>query len=77
MLITVCQHISKFYLLITMAAHIIPSNKRYNVLRLPMTRKEYFVQHTKYQFIKLIKETSQLDLDRCLTFLYYTVHRIF
>ena len=41
---------------------------RYNVLRLPMTRKEYYVQCTKYQFLKLIRETSQLDLDRCLTF---------
>ena len=25
------------------------------------------VQCTKYQFLKLIRETSQLDLDRCLT----------
>ena len=40
---------------------------RYNALRLPMTRKEYYVQCTKYQFLKLIRETSQLDLDRCLT----------
>ena len=35
--------------------------------KLPMTRKEYYVQCTKYQFLKLIRETSQLDLDRCLT----------
>ena len=40
---------------------------RYNALRLPMTRKEYYVQCTQYQFLKLLKETSQLDLDRCLT----------
>ena len=40
---------------------------RYNALRLHMTRKEYYVQCTKYQFLKLIRETSQLDLDRCLT----------
>ena len=40
---------------------------RYNALRLPMPRKEYYVQCTKYQFLKLIRETSQLDLDRCLT----------
>ena len=40
---------------------------RYNVLRLPMTRKEYYVQCTTYQFLKLIRETSQMDLDRCLT----------
>ena len=36
---------------------------RYNVLRLPMTKKEYYTQCAKYQFIKLIRETSQLDLD--------------
>ena len=40
---------------------------KYNALRLPMTRKEYYVQCTKYQVLKLIRETSQLDLDRCLT----------
>ena len=42
---------------------------RYNALRLPMTRKKYYVhvQCTKYQFLKLIRETSQLGLDRCLT----------
>ena len=40
---------------------------RYNALRLPMTRKEYYVQCTKYQFLKLIRQSSQLDLDRCLT----------
>ena len=39
----------------------------HNVLRLPRTRKEYYVQCTKCQFLKLIKETSQLDIDRCLT----------
>ena len=39
---------------------------RYNPLRLPMTRKEHYVQCTKYQFLTLIRETSQLDLDRCL-----------
>ena len=32
-----------------------------------MTRKEYYVQSTKYQLFKLIRETPQLDLDRCLT----------
>ena len=39
---------------------------RYNALRLPMTRKEYYVQCTKFQFLKLIRKTSQMDLDRCL-----------
>ena len=32
-----------------------------------MTKREYYVQCTKYQYLKLIRETSQLDLDRCLT----------
>ena len=34
------------------------------VLRFPMTRREYFVQSTKYQFLKLIRETSVIDLNR-------------
>ena len=34
-------------------------NLRYIILRLPMTRHEYFVQCTKYQLLKLIRETSQ------------------
>ena len=33
-------------------------------MRLPMTRREYFAECTKYQFLKLIRETSQTDLDR-------------
>ena len=40
-------------------------NLRYNILRLPMTRHEYFVQCTKYQLLKLIRETPQDDLNRC------------
>ena len=32
-----------------------------------MIRKEYYVQSTKYQLLKLIRETPQLDLDQCLT----------
>ena len=35
-------------------------------LRLPMTRREYFVQSTKYQFLKLIRETSVIDLNRTI-----------
>ena len=42
-------------------------NLRHQALRLPMTRKEYYVQSTKYQLFKLIREIPQLDLDRCLT----------
>ena len=40
---------------------------RPTTLRLPMTKREYYVQCTKHQYLKLIRETSQLDLDRCLT----------
>ena len=35
-------------------------------LRLPMTKQEYFVQSTKYQFLKLIRETSVIDLNRTI-----------
>ena len=42
-------------------------NLRHQDLRLPMTRKEYYVQSTKYQLFKLIRKTPQLDLDQCLT----------
>ena len=35
---------------------------RYRILRLPMTRHEYFVQCTKYQLLRLIRETPQPDL---------------
>ena len=42
-------------------------NLRHQDLRLPMTRKKYYVQSTKYQLFKLIRETPQLDFDRCLT----------
>ena len=34
-------------------------NLRIQALRLPMTRKEYYVQSTKYQLLKLIRETLQ------------------
>ena len=35
-------------------------------LRLPMTRLEYFVQSTNYKFLKLITETSVIDLNRTI-----------
>ena len=38
---------------------------RYRILRLPMTRHEYYVQCTKYQLLRLIRETPPLDLNRC------------
>ena len=37
---------------------------RHNILRLPMTKREYFVQCTRYQFLKLIRETPLLELNR-------------
>ena len=37
-------------------------NLRYRILRLPMARHEYFVQCTKYQLLRLIRETPQLTL---------------
>ena len=40
---------------------------RHNVVRLPLTKREYYVRCTKYQFLKLIRDTSQSDLDRSLT----------
>ena len=33
-----------------------------------MTRREYFVQSTRYQFLKLIRETSVIDLNRTINF---------
>ena len=40
-------------------------NLRNNIIRLPMTRHEYFVQCTKYQLLKVIRETPQDDINRC------------
>ena len=37
---------------------------RYNILRLPMTKREYFVQCTRYQFLKLIQEIPLVELNR-------------
>ena len=37
---------------------------RHNILRLPMTKREYFVQCTRYQFLKLIRETPLVELNR-------------
>ena len=46
-----------------------------------MTRHEYFVQCTKYQLLKLIRETPQDDLNRCthlniIQFLSYFIYSI-
>ena len=37
---------------------------RHNILRLPMTKREYFVECTRYQFLKLIRETPLVELNR-------------
>ena len=37
---------------------------RYNILRFSMTKREYFVQCTRYQFQKLIRETPLVELNR-------------
>ena len=53
---------------VTESAH--NHNLRHQALKLPMTRKEYYVQSTKYQLFKLIRETPQLDLDRSFLVLF-------
>ena len=40
---------------------------RHNVVPLPMTKRKYHVQCNKYQILKLIRDTSQSELDRSLT----------
>ena len=40
-------------------------NLRSTTLRLPMTGlREFFVQFTKYQFLRLIRDTTVIDLNR-------------
>ena len=39
-------------------------NLRSTTLRLPMTRMEFFVQSTKYQFLRLVRDTPVIDLNR-------------
>ena len=57
-------------------------NLRINILRLLMTGHEYFVQcTTKYQLLKLIREThqddlnkyTQLNISQCLTYFKYFI----
>ena len=49
----------------------------YNALRLPMTRKKYYVQCTKYQFLKINQGTFSVGSGSMLDILHYTVHWIF
>ena len=44
---------------------IMSHDLRYRILRLSLTRHEYFVQCIKYQLLSLIRETTQFDLNRC------------
>ena len=37
---------------------------RHNILRLPMTKREYFVKCTLYQFLKLIRESPLVEINR-------------
>ena len=51
-------------------------NLRNSHFRLPMTKRDFFVQSTKYQYLKLMRENNQSDLDRRCTvpifqFIYY------
>ena len=40
---------------------------RHTTFRLPMTRREYFVQSTKYQYLQLIRDTEHNTLNRSTT----------
>ena len=39
-------------------------NLRSTTLRLPMTRRELFIQYTKYKFLRLVRDTPVIDLNR-------------
>ena len=55
--------------------HQHPYNLRRTNINLPMTRKQYFVQCTKYQYLKLLRETSQEKLNRVYTLSLYQFSR--
>lgn len=38
-------------------------NLRHRPPRLPLAKREYFVQSTRFQYLKLIRDTPQCDLD--------------
>ena len=52
-------------------------NLRSMTLRLPMTRREFFVQSTKYQLLKLVRETSVIDLNRTVSSTIYQFSAFF
>ena len=45
-------------------------NLRNSHFRLPTTKRDIFVQSTKYQYLKLMRENNQSDLDRRLQYQY-------
>ena len=56
-------HISKLLpLSLTMAITMIFDITSYDLI--PMTKREYFIQCTRYQFLKHIRETPLVDLNR-------------
>ena len=42
-------------------------NLRFITLRLPMLKREFFVKSTKYQFLRIVRETSVIDLNRTVS----------
>ena len=42
-------------------------NLRARTIRLPLTKREFFVQSTKYQYIRFLRETDQAILNRSMT----------
>ena len=42
-------------------------NLRSRTIRLPLTKREFFVQSTKYQYIRFLRETDQAILNRSMT----------
>ena len=52
-------------------------NLRFTTLRLPMTGREFFVQSTKYQFLRLVRDTPVIDLNRTDNFTIYQFSAFF
>ena len=42
-------------------------NLRARTIRLPLTKREFFVQSTKYQYIRFLRETDHAILNRSMT----------
>ena len=63
--------LSKGYYLLIANTHSIIRDNAHNLrnshFRLPMTKRDFFVQSTKNQYLKLMGENNQSDLDRKCT----------